>query len=679
MTTYKQKIKRRQGVGSTAKRTGAVRGKPVPLNNDKLLDFYRIWNGRKKKLPEYTVIHALFEWQAEKAPAATAVECGRRKLRYGQLNKHANRLAHFLATAKQLAPEEVVGIMMRPSPESITAMLACLKAGGAFLVIDPDFPEERIRYMLAQNRVTIILADRENRHRAEKFRHGSGMEYDEIIEIVDLSRASVMGRQSGANPDIPVQPGRLAYIAYTSGSTGRPKGIAVEHGSAVNFITFFADRFRLNRTDRVLQLTRQIFDASYRDIFVTLISGGTLVLPDSKSAEDFSGISRTIAEKRISRLASITPTVAGELADHKPPNADWSMLKSVHLAGELLHLEVYARLRKVLPAKTRIYNHYGPTECTMVATYYETKPADLKPDSGFKSVPVGHPISNAQIFVLDNKKNLLPPGVPGEIYIAGIGLARGYIHDIAADPKSGPHSRSARRERAGSAFLPHPFRPGERIYKTGDLAKLHQSGELEIIGRADRQLKIRGIRVEPAEIEGALRGISDIREAAVVPTSDETAKNSLTVYYTSYSGRRINSPHVIRKMLGKTLPSFMIPSRFIFLENMPRTAGGKIDYRVLPETESGGRASVKFAAPVGPTEKRLSRIWQKVLGIEKISRFDNFFDIGGQSLMAIRLNALTIGSFGTELGIKNIFLHPVLSEMAECLKDRLIKSAKIRI
>jgi amino acid adenylation domain-containing protein len=605
------------------------------------------WNRTAVPYPSGELIHQLIACQAEMTPEATAVIGNGEQLTYAELNMRANQLAHYLQSLG-VGPESVVALHVERSVAMITALLAVLKAGGAYTPLDPTYPTDRLAFMLADCGAAVLLT---RQSLAEQLPPPPG------VTTVNLDNVTAqLDRYSRQNPVSHVGQENLAYIIYTSGSTGQPKGVMVPHGALLNFSRYAAGAYDLATGDRVLQFASLSFDTAVEEIYPCLMHGATLALRNDEMLASTVAFWRTCRQWGITVLDLPTAywhSLAAELSEY----ADLpETLRLVIIGGEQALLEPWQRWRRIVGRRVRLVNTYGPTETTVIATLHDLTPtADMEPTW---EVPIGRPIANSQVYILDQQGQLAPPGVAGMLYVGGAGLARGYWRqpDLTAE-----------------RFVSHPFdsRPGARLYCTGDLARYTAEGNLIFLGRADEQVKIRGFRVEPAEIEQALSQHAYVREAAVVVREQANGSKELLAYFTALTTppTKALTDRELRSFLAEKVPDYMIPARFVQLDNIPLTPGGKIDRRNLPEPGVASLATgQEWAAPRDQVELRLTRIWQKVLDTQAVGIHDNFFELGGHSLLAVRLMALLRQEFGRELPLSSLFRNSTIAAMAANLR-----------
>ena len=582
------------------------------------------------------VIHELIAQQVQKTPEAIAVKMGERTLTYGELDAAANQLARHLVDFG-VQGEEIVGLCVERSPEMIVALLGILKAGAAYLPLDPAYPPERIRFMIDDARVRVVLTQQRLQEIFSTLQ----------VRTMNLDDASRFGSASAEPPEIAVSPLNLAYVIYTSGSTGLPKGVQVTHQGVVNHNNVIRREYGFTPNDRVLQFFSLNFDGAVEEIFPTLMSGATLVLrPEG----------RVLAVDELLALAAAERLTVFDL-----PTAYWHELAfelehyqkklpdSVRLlltGGEAASPERYALWQKNVGENVQWLNTYGPTEGTVIASIYD--PA-ADPNREPATMPIGRPLANVRLYVLDSQLDPTPVGVPGELCIGGVGVARGYLN---------------RPDLTAKKFVPDPFSgvEGARLYRTGDLALWREDGNVMFIGRADDQVKIRGFRIELGEIEAALLRFAGIREAVVTARRDGGTEEKLAAYVVTESAQLDFG--VLRAFLKERLPDYMIPHAIVPLESLPRLISGKIDRKALPKPEFVAGDEGGFAEPVGEIEQKLAEIFKDILGVERVGRHDNFFERGGDSIMSIQVIAKA-GQAGIRLTPKQLFEAPTPAGLAE--------------
>jgi amino acid adenylation domain-containing protein len=590
------------------------------------------WNDTKKEYPNDKCVHELFEAQVERTPDAVALVYKDEQLTYRQLNERANRLANYLK-ARGVGPEVPVAVCMERSPEMITALLAILKAGGAYVPLDPEYPNERLGFILDDVRAKVVVT---LERLAERF-----SQHSRSVFCMDRDREGIV-QQPRDNLPNETGPGNLAYVIYTSGSTGKPKGVEILHRGVVRLL-FGVEYAQLDAGRTFVHLAPTSFDASTFEIWGALLHGAKCVL----APQGFSSPAdlRDLLQRHKVTTLWLTASLFNLVIDQLP-----EALSQVHellIGGEALSVPHVQRALSLLPS-TQIINGYGPTESATFTCCYRI-PSKL--DDALTSIPIGRPIGNTKVYILDSHLNPTPIGMPGELYIGGAGLARGYVNAA---------------ELTSQKFIPNPFAttPRERLYKTGDLARRLPDGNIEFLGRLDHQVKIRGFRIELGEIESALRQHGGIRETVVAVRQDGDREKQLVAYIAPKDDAP--TTHDLRRFLRQKLPGYMIPSAFVYLPALPLAANGKTDYGALPEaTSHGTRDHNEYAAPRDETERVLCRIWSEVLGVDRVGLDDDFFAIGGHSLLAAKLFARLDESFGRSLPLGVLFKAPTVRLLAE--------------
>jgi amino acid adenylation domain-containing protein len=594
------------------------------------------WNATAATYPRDRCIHELFESQVRRAPDAIAVLAEHQQLTYAQLDARANRLARHLRRMG-VGPDVVVALHLERSPEMIVAMLGTLKADGAYLPMDPRQPAERLEAMLADAHAAVLLT-----HSALQ-----------SLNLVPGTQVVHMDRDWPLIETLPLEPLRnvadpehLAYVIYTSGSTGKPKGVMLQHRGAVNLYSWYIDRYELKPGQRNCVVSSYAFDLTLKNLLASLLGGATVVLgPDRLLTGE--QLLQLLRDRRVN-LINCAPSQLYPALEHLghvgADGAGLEALRHVILGGEPINASHLPHLQRASP-QVRVINSYGPTEITDVCI-------DSEVPAGFQGVVsrLGHPIANSQIYVLDRNLLPLPPGCIGELYVGGVGLARGYF---------------ARPGLTAERFIPHPFgrAAGERLYRTGDLGRHREDGSLELVGRADHQIKIRGYRIEIGEIEAALRAHSLIQECAVIP-HEAGQRQHLVAYVVQSAGSDALESAQLRAYLAKKLPDYMVPSFFVFLPQMPLTLSGKIDRKSLPAVDMAAVSKRPFLAPEGELETLIAALWSELLRVERVSRDDHFFDLGGHSLFATQLIVRINERMQLEVPVTEVFESPVLKDFA---------------
>ncbi|MGK8893959.1 non-ribosomal peptide synthase/polyketide synthase [Burkholderia gladioli] len=596
-------------------------------------------------------LHLRIEQQAARTPEATALVFEGDSLSYGELERRANRLAHALIAAG-VRPDQPVALCLERSLEMMVALLGTLKAGAAWLPIDPALPRERIALMLDTARPAAILG---HSRLAARLPAHDGLP----LLLVDQQPAGAADSPADHSPGLPVHPGQLAYVIFTSGSTGTPKGVGVDHAGIGNRLAWMQRAYPIGAGDRVLQKTPLSFDVSVWELFWPLREGATLVIARPGGHQDPAYLHALIASERISTLHFV-PSMLDAFLQARPAGA-LPALRQVMCSGEALPAALVARFARALP-RVALHNLYGPTEASVdVSAWSWPAPeagsaADAIPAVVPAVIPIGKPIANTRLYVLDEAGQPAPAGVPGELHIAGIGLARGYLNRPAL---------SAER------FVPDPFAatPGQRMYRTGDLARHLPDGTLEYLGRIDEQLKLRGLRIEPGEIEAAIARLPGVRETVVVAREFGPGDRRLVAYVTGEGFDAAAAPAA----LSASLPDYMVPAHFVRLAALPLSAHGKLERRALPAPEAraaeGAGGANGFAAPVTALQRALAAIWADVLKLERVGLDEHFFAAGGHSLLATQLVARIRRDLGLELPLHAIFEAPTLGRLAARIED----------
>ncbi|HEX8697017.1 MAG TPA: amino acid adenylation domain-containing protein, partial [Longimicrobium sp.] len=595
------------------------------------------WNRTAAEYPRGACVHELFEAQAARTPDAVALVFEDQALTYAELNARANRLAHHLRGIG-VGPDARVGLCLERSLEMVVGLLGVLKAGGAYVALDPGYPEDRLRYMLADSRPAVLLARSPLAGRVA----GAGVP----VLALDADSGAWAGRPATDPERRGLTPEHLVYVIYTSGSTGRPKGVMNVHRNLVSRIAGIQDAWRLEAGEAVLQNASLSFDVSAYELFWPLMVGARVVMTRPDGHRDPAYLVETIRAHGIG-TASFVPSML-QLFLEQPGVEGCSALRRVPCGGEALPAALVRRLAQRLP-QARLYNRYGPSEAATAVTGCVSPAEEAK-----GSVPIGRPMPNARVYVLDPSGEPVPVGVPGELYIGGAGVARGYLD---------------RPGLTAERFVADPFgaEPGARLYRTGDLARWLADGRLEFLGRNDFQVKVRGFRVEPGEVEARLAEHPGVREAVVVAREDAPGDRRLVAYCVA-AGAGADA-ETLRAHLLARLPEYMVPAAYVALEAMPLTPNGKLDRGALPAPEGGAYARRGWEAPSGETEEALAALWSEVLGVERVGRHDHFFELGGHSLLASRLALRLRHDLEVDVGLRDIFERPVLAELAQRVLD----------
>lgn len=586
------------------------------------------WNDTRTAFDDQLLIHQLFERQASAQPDAVAVECDSRKLSYAELDSAANRIANALRR-RGLGPGDFVGFCTPRDERMLVAMLGIAKSGAAYLPIEPEYPAERIRFMLEDTQASVVLTTAETSIAPDKAMH---------LDSAEIQSASDQAPTSEATSQHP------CYVIFTSGSTGKPKGVVLCHRAVINTLQWVNRELEIKSSDRLLFVTSPCFDLSVYDVFGTLGAGGTVVIASSNDLGDPARLVEKLVHQRITIWDS-APAALDRLVPLLPRDGGGA-LRRVLLSGDWIPLTLPDAIRASFPS-AEVISLGGATEAAIWSNWFPVGPIDPR----WNSVPYGKPIQNARYYVLDPRRKPVPVGVSGDLYIAGSCVAEGYL---------------GREELTRERFMDSPFHTGERMYMTGDIARYFPDGNLEFLGRADFQVKIRGYRVELGEVEAALLAIPDVASAACVAHSDVSGALSLSAYLTSNTGSPPDLDR-LRRTLAERLPDFMIPARYHVLDEMPLSANGKLDRKALPQPTEIGSAA-KGEAPKSDAEKRLATIWCQLLKRESVYRDDNFFEIGGDSLLVVSLGVEIQKQFAIELPLARILEHPSLRGLAAAIE-----------
>lgn len=585
------------------------------------------WNATQADLPSELCLHHLIEAQARRTPDRIACLCEDEKLTYRQLNDRANSLA-FLLQEKGVGPDVLVGICLERTVDLLVALLAVLKAGGAYVPLDPTYPPDRLSYMLQDAEALVLLTH------TSLAAHLPEARSEVLCLDTDWQPSHTLPPQST------VKPAHLAYVIYTSGSTGKPKGVQIPHGAVVNFLLSMQRSPGITAQDVLLAITTISFDIAALELFLPLTVGACVVLARREITIDGKALSHAINSFNVTLLQA-TPATWQLLLD-----AGWQGKKDMRMlcGGEALSTKLATRLVRY---GAELWNMYGPTETTIWSTTMKIEPAQ-------PVITVGKPIMNTQTYILNAYKHPVPIGVTGDLYIGGVGLARGYSHL--------PQTTTQQ-------FIPHPFsnEPGGRLYKTGDIARYHRDGNIEILGRADHQVKVRGFRIELGEIESVLLQYAAVREAVVITQDDGYGARRLIAYVVLKDTEGINA---LRAFMLTQLPPYMLPTVYIPLDHLPRTSNGKIDRLALPSVHQQRAGQMDdLLEPRSDVERTIATVWQEVLHLEKVGINHNFFDLGGHSLLFIQIQSKLHTLLGREIAILDLLRYPTISLLADALKQ----------
>ncbi len=602
------------------------------LEKDESTHLIESLNATKADFPADKCVHEIIAGIAQSQPDAEAVVFESEKLSYGELNARANQLAHYLSK-KGVGSETIVGISVERSLNMIVAMLGVLKAGGAYLPMDPEYPVDRLTLMLEDSGAPVLITQKSFE---EKYTESHAAKI-----FIDADWAYIDG-ESTEDTINTAAPENLAYVIYTSGSTGKPKGTLLQHRGLCNFTTAHVKTLGMKKNDRMLQFASFSFDASVSEIFTALFAGAALHLAKRETLLASPKLIQLLKTQKIT-AAIIPPALLSVLPADGLPD-----LKIIISAGESCGRDIVA---KWAPGRS-FYNGYGPTEATVGPTIYKVDPLD----SDMQTVPIGRPLSNVNVYLLDKHLNPVPHGIPGEIYIGGVCLARGY------------HQRP---DMTATKFIPHPFssNAGERLYKTGDLGKYLPDGNIEFLGRVDFQVKVRGFRIELEEIESVLAEHNSIEDVVVLAKKDNAGENRLVAYVVP-DHKPMPEKSEFREFLKSRMPEYMVPTAFVTMNALPLTPNGKIDRKALPEPEefrAGSEAT--YVKPRTEIEGMVATIWQDVLGMEKVGINDNFFDLGGHSLTMVKVHSELCEKLNRDISIVEMFKYPTIRTLARFLNE----------
>ncbi|WP_157450450.1 non-ribosomal peptide synthetase [Bradyrhizobium sp. ARR65] len=601
------------------------------------------WNDTYADFPQVCA-HEIFELQVDRNPEAVAVVFGNRQLSYRDLNEQANRVAHHLRR-RGVRPNTLVGVCFERSPEMVVALLAVWKAGGAYVPLDPTYPKERLSFMIQDAQPLVLLTDK-------KCARLLTMSGDKVICLDDDWQK--LSQESGDNPAPIAVPSNLAYVIYTSGSTGRPKGAMIVHRGLVNYLWWAIGAYGVDPGRSVPVHTSISFDLTVTSLYTTLLGGGIAeLLPEDVGAQNLLAALLRAGDRG---LVKITPAHLELLSAQIGMDQAACMATAFVIGGENLFAETLQLWRDHAPS-TRLFNEYGPTETVVGCCVQEVQAAD--PRSG--SVPIGRPIANTQLYVLDENLRPVGPGVMGELFIGGVGVGLGYLN---------------RPDLTAERFVPDRFSgvKGARLYKSGDLARYRTDGTLEYLGRADDQVKIHGYRIELGEVEANLAAHPSVQASAVLAREDEPGNRQLIGYLVPRKGETVETDQM-RAFLKARLPDYMVPAQFVFLDALPLTPNGKVDRKLLPAPSN---ASVgKGGAPQTETEKAVAALWSELLGVDGIGIEDDFFDLGGQSMTAVGLVARLRTAFDVNLELATLFERPNIAELSEAIDVLVLTSRAV--
>ncbi|UHO38305.1 amino acid adenylation domain-containing protein [Chryseobacterium capnotolerans] len=630
--TYMLILKQLAEIGSVISKNNTIKSLQL-LNDEHYQKITKDGNAKEHDYPEGYTIHRLFEEQAAKTPDATALVYQNIRLSYQELNERANRLANHLIAAYDVKPDDLIPMCLDRSENMLVAILGVLKAGAAYVPMDPQYPSDRIQHILQDTQAKVVLTE-------EKLKDKIDSENAHILSLNNPVFQTIIEEVSSQNPVTKVTPENLSYIIYTSGTTGMPKGVMIEHQNVVNVVSQIRDAYGFSEGEKITAYTSYVFDVSVSEFFNALLYGNELHILDEAIKKDADSISQYLLENDIA-YAYLPPVMLSVLPKIKYPS-----LKGMLYAGEPCDYET----GKYWSEYTRLYNLYGPTEATIYATYKQVEHGDV--------YLIGRPVNNTSAYVLDTYYRPVPIGAIGELYLGGNGIARGYLNrpDLTSD-----------------RFIVNPFqtpiqkirRKNGKIYKTGDLVRLHPDGNIEYIGRNDFQVKIRGYRIELGEIENKLQEYKEIKQAVILAKENKAGMKFLVGYYVSDEG--LDETH-LSAFLSETLPEYMIPAAYVQLDALPLTINGKLDRGALPEPEFTG--TKKYTAPQTELQEKLCRIYGEILGLDadEISIHDDFFRLGGNSIMAIKLISKIKNYLNLRIQVTSVFNHKTIASLAYFLE-----------
>jgi amino acid adenylation domain-containing protein len=587
------------------------------LSGEEKQELLFTFNDTEVDYPRDKTIVDLFEEQVERTPDDVAVVFEDTEVTYRELNARSNQLADYLQKKYKTQPDDLIGIKQDRSEWMIVSILGVLKSGGAYVPIDPEYPQERIDYIEKDTKCKVCIDEKE----LNKFRENQ-------------KKYSIDKITSGLKPN------NLAYVIYTSGSTGKPKGVLIEHKNVINFFTAMNSIFD-KKPGVILSVTKLTFDISVLELFWTLSNGYKVVIQGRVygGPENYSVYSQ-IKKHKVSHL-QLTPSMAGILNSHFTKDTDLYSIEKILLGGERVTASLVKSLYEKL-SRVQIYNMYGPTETTVWSTVSELEQYAEK-------IVIGKPIANTSIYILDDEQHLLPVGIQGEIYIGGEGLARGYTNKELTEQK----------------FIKNPYRPGERLYRTGDFGSWLSDGSIDYSGRKDDMVKVRGYRIELGEIENALLRNEQIKEAVALAKENDRGEKELVAYITAKTKQNASD---LRYYLKEILPEHMLPDYYVQLEALPLTTNGKVDRKLLPDPQDSGLVSgTEYVAPRNETEENLVKIWQELLKRENIGINDDFFELGGNSLKASQLLLKIKKNLGVKLDLRNFLSKPTIDGLSEAI------------
>jgi len=591
------------------------------ISNEELLTLDQ-WNETSAEYPESLCLHQLISEQVKHKPDREAVSCNAESLSYNELEISSNKLSHYLIE-QGVKSNDLIGLCVERSVDMLVAMLAIHKTGAAYLPLDPEYPKERIEYILQDANVKLLITE-------EEFEDDLASSNYALL-LLDKSKDFINACEE-APVDVIISSENIAYVIYTSGSTGKPKGVQVAHKSVVNFLSSMKIKPGLSSNDVLLAVTTLSFDIAVLELFLPLICGAKVEIADRKTTLDGNALLTKIKQSGVTVMQATPATWRLMLS------VGWQQTESLKVlcGGEAMPADLVAELTS---RADEVWNMYGPTEATVWSTVYQVTDEN-------KQVLIGKPISNTSLFVLDSNKHRQPVGVPGELFIGGDGVTVGYLN---------------RDELTAERFVNH-F--GKRLYRTGDLVSMHEDGDLQYINRLDNQVKVRGFRIEPGEIENVLVNHADIKQTVIVVREDTPGDTRLVAYYLSVDDEIQTTQ--LRKHLRAQLPDYMIPQHFIYMEEFPLTPNGKIDRKSLPTPFNTDSNQDDYVAPESENEKIMAKIWQDVLNIEKVGVNDNFFELGGHSLLSMQVITRLKDEIGVQLELRPMVMDTLGQVAAQC-------------
>lgn len=618
----------------------AIRESNRPIKYYELLtkqqwgQLFSMVNDTKKMFPLNQTILQIFEERVLAIPDQTALIYGEQRVTYQELNRRVNQLAHFLRS-KGAQREDLIAIMADRSIEMVVGILGILKAGSAYLPLDPLSPKERLSFIFRNSGSKWLLTQSKYMDKASFT--------EAVIDLEDQSSYSI----ETSNPTHINSPNDLAYVLYTSGSTGQPKGVMIEHSSLLNILFALQQEYPLLEDDVFLFKTTYTFDVSLTEIFGWILGGGKLAILEPEAEKDPHQLWEAIIKYGVTHI-NFVPSMLSPFVDFVAEKAQSNKLRYIFSAGEAISADLVKKIYQVFP-DIKLENIYGPTESTIYATKYS-----LPKDHLGSLVPIGKPLANIHAFILNKHYQLQPIGVPGELCLAGAGLARGYLNNA---------------ELTKASFIEHPFDPGKKLYKTGDLARLRADGNIEYLGRMDRQIKIRGFRIELDEIRYHLLQDESIRDAVVVARTDRHQQPYLCAYFLSEKEWTVGA---LRRLLESKLPEYMIPSYFVQMDQFPLTSSGKVDYKSLPEPDDSVKHEEEYIAPRNEMEKTIASIWADVLGLEKVGVRNNFFHLGGDSIKGLQIIS-HLNKLNLQVTLKDFFQYPTIEQLVPYVQTNEIE------